>query len=431
MKRFRLRWLQWLSPVPLMVVVAIWIASHTWLVGGYWAPLGTRYELASYGGQLVTMEFRVWKRYDPLRFEYGLISEEEFFEPQFWRAGCPGWRTESEGRLAGFVVAHGWYLPPFALQLPSVDFHLTVVPWWFLAAVAAALPLGLALRYLRRKTASVDSPGREARPWISRLTFMAFSALVPAVAAFAGGVACLLAARIMEAPPFPLHDAIAAGDMPAVERLVNSGAALDAEDAGGQTPLALAVADGQTQMVDFLLSKGASVNPPVNPETRFRQPPLHAAVRSGHTELARLLLARGTDVDAADWAGRTSLHYAAGGDDPELVELLLAAGARVDARDAVGQTPLIECADLGKKEVAEMLLARGADVNAATTREGQTPLHVAALYGNEDVARVLLKAGADVGRKDKDGHTPLDLAKSEGHAKIVEILTKQPRRQGR
>lgn len=58
-----------------------------------------------------------------------------------------------------------------------------------------------------------------------------------------------------------------------------------------------------------------------------------------------------------------------------------------------------------------MLIQHGANVNV-TDLWRFTPLHEAAAKGKFDICRLLLKNGADPTRKNRDGHTPIDLVKA-------------------
>jgi ankyrin repeat protein len=68
---------------------------------------------------------------------------------------------------------------------------------------------------------------------------------------------------LKEAPGIPklagaLQNAARAGKLPEVERLLQQGAALNAADAAGRTPLILAAMQGHTAVVQRLLAAGAN-----------------------------------------------------------------------------------------------------------------------------------------------------------------------------
>ena len=53
-----------------------------------------------------------------------------------------------------------------------------------------------------------------------------------------------------------------------------------------------------------------------------------------------------------------------------------------------------------------------------------TPLHYAALLGSTPLATLLADRGADRSLKDGDGNTAADVARSEGHSEIAELLAR-------
>ena len=64
----------------------------------------------------------------------------------------------------------------------------------------------------------------------------------------------------------------------------------------------------------------------------------------------------------------------------------------------------------------------GADVNARVSYAGRTPLFVAAIHGKAEAARFLLAHGAEPNLKDEKGLTALDLATSERHPDVAQVL---------
>jgi len=89
-----------------------------------------------------------------------------------------------------------------------------------------------------------------------------------------------------------------------------------------------------------------------------------------------------------------------------------------------GWHPLHAAADRHNKEIVELLLAKGAKVNAKGGFFQETPLHVAADRYQLAIAEVLIAHGADVNAKNKDGQTPLFLARTKNAKKIIALLKK-------
>ena len=219
--------------------------------------------------------------------------------------------------------------------------------------------------------------------------------------------------------------------------------------------------------VEACLNRGAEVNTPcidVDDEGQLRlfYPLIHAAARSQHATV-RLLLDRGANVTVRRTGGDTALFAASINADAEMVQLLLQAGSGVNVSNDEGITPLIMSAQMAESaEVVQMLLRAGAEVNRADA-EGCTALHYAALPEAESAAkcfaimRILLENGAETDVRDiygetallqcaRDGFTagvrllleykadpslrnyegksPLDYARENGHAEVVELLSR-------
>jgi hypothetical protein len=87
--------------------------------------------------------------------------------------------------------------------------------------------------------------------------------------------------------------------------------------------LQLAVAQGDTAQTAVLLDQGAAIDAP----DQAGRTPLMQAVSAGRVEIVRLLLARGADPNAADNAGHTPLQQATKRNLQEIEALLQQAGA--------------------------------------------------------------------------------------------------------
>ncbi|TPP66477.1 Poly (ADP-ribose) polymerase [Fasciola gigantica] len=127
-------------------------------------------------------------------------------------------------------------------------------------------------------------------------------------------------------------------------------------------------------------------------------------------------------INCRDIDGRhsTPLHFAAGYNRLAVVELLLQYNADVHAKDKGGLVPLHNACSYGHTRVAELLIQHGANVNV-TDLWRYTPLHEAAAKGKFEICRLLLQHGADPNKKNRDGHTPIDLVK-DAESDVYDLL---------
>ncbi|MGY1642536.1 ankyrin repeat domain-containing protein [Geodermatophilus sp. SYSU D00703] len=196
---------------------------------------------------------------------------------------------------------------------------------------------------------------------------------------------------------------------------------------GGWTPLHLAVAAGQTEIVRLLAAAGADLSA----RTEHDRTPLHVALEHAPA-LVALLRELGAPVDAPSAAylddvdqlateldagapladpvtGVDLLTWAAAGGAATAAQALLDRGADADGG------ALHAAAGRGRLELVRLLLSAGADVNRRDPDSGRSPLHAAiasAVDGDApEVVRELLAAGADVDATTSDGASALDISR--------------------
>lgn len=215
--------------------------------------------------------------------------------------------------------------------------------------------------------------------------------------------------------------AIEDGDLDTIKALVEEGAAVDTPiDYGDHsiTPLLKASWDGQLEIVQYLIAKGADVNA-LDGSTNGTA--LMNAVSNGHTEIVKALIAAKADVTRRNNFDFNAFTTAVAAGNQEIATLLLDAGAKPD-EGASGLTPLAFAVSSGNVEMMRFLVSRGANVNHRAKNTGQTALISAILAARVDAVKTLIELKADVNAAMSDGTTPLKLARKGDQEEIVKLL---------
>lgn len=119
-----------------------------------------------------------------------------------------------------------------------------------------------------------------------------------------------------------------------VRLITGKDADMQARDSRGRTVLHHAVIQGQVQLAEIALKKGADVNAADNEDLT---PLLAAACVREADKLLPLLIKHGADVSAKDWRGQNALHFLTRGPRmyTELVGLLIDKGVSLDDRESL------------------------------------------------------------------------------------------------
>ena len=130
-----------------------------------------------------------------------------------------------------------------------------------------------------------------------------------------------------------LHEAVKAGDLERVWKLVALGSPLGEPDAGNYYPLDYALDGGPPAVLEYLLGQGATDAVCGTPLLLWRL--------GEWTEERLAVFVRNIDVGAKDWKSDTALHTAAAGEHNSslAVQILLARGGDPMARNDKGLTP--------------------------------------------------------------------------------------------
>jgi uncharacterized protein len=204
--------------------------------------------------------------------------------------------------------------------------------------------------------------------------------------------------------PAELFDAIRAGDLATVDRILAARPALaQASDRAGLSALTVAAYHGRWPIVDRIRATDPDLDP------------FESAIVGDVDGLT-------AELDEAERVAELERSTVGRRDRrPTLADE--GSTAPVDERSPDGFTALHLAAFFGRLEVARMLLARGADPNAwATGGPHVQPLHSAVAGGHETVAEALVDAGADVSAAQDGGYTPLMGAAQNGLLATVALL---------
>jgi ankyrin repeat protein len=217
-------------------------------------------------------------------------------------------------------------------------------------------------------------------------------------------------------PPFTT---VASNHYGIVRLLHQHGAALNASDHKGFTPLHVAVCDhGYSAVLVYLLKNGADVNA----ATHTGATALHAAAEQGDIRAVKLLLQHNADLTSLDKDGLSALFPATAAGHIATMQLLMASGLDIHIRNKHGFTLLMSAVQLSQTAAAEWLITQGVSVNAADNKGGTALHHAATFNSSAETVKVLLANGAAVDVPDRKHRTALVHTAYEGSVRCAELL---------
>ena len=189
-----------------------------------------------------------------------------------------------------------------------------------------------------------------------------------------------------------LHAAAHKGDVAQLQRLVASGASLNATDAHGRTPL-------------------------------------HVATFAGRREAIRALAKAGADLNRLDSDRYDAVTIASVADDEETLKVLLQLGASAkQTTSRYDGTALIAAAHLGHDGVVRQLITAGGPLDHVNHLHWTAVIEAIVLGDggprHQATLKALIDAGANLQLADRSGQTPLSLAKARRYSAMVTLLEK-------
>jgi uncharacterized protein len=187
--------------------------------------------------------------------------------------------------------------------------------------------------------------------------------------------------------------------------------------------LLAAAAKGDAGEIRRLAARGTQ------PDVRdsYRRTPLHVAAHGKHHDAMRALVAAGANPNAMERDRYDIATIAAVANDVPTLRLALELGCSAkNITSRYDGTALIAAAHLGHGEVVRTLIKAGAPLDHVNNL-GWTALIESIVLGDggarhTETLNALVAAGAKVNLADRNGQTPLTLARRRGYAEMVRIL---------
>ncbi|KAJ8675668.1 hypothetical protein QAD02_011454 [Eretmocerus hayati] len=210
--------------------------------------------------------------------------------------------------------------------------------------------------------------------------------------------------------------------------LLDLGANLNVTNNAKVSPLAMAAAEDQLELVEKMIQAGADVNI----SKQCTGSPMQLAVSRNNLTMVELLLKRGANIDARDEDGNNILYYAAqlqvyrpkhslnseemilgrGGlkatENLAIIKKIVALGVPVDCPEYGKYKPFASALRFGNMAAVNFFVENGIEVENSGVR---FPLHQAAYNQNQEVMKYLIeKRLYDVDERNDLGLTPLYIA---------------------
>jgi len=189
------------------------------------------------------------------------------------------------------------------------------------------------------------------------------------------------------------------------------------------TGLFAAAARGDAAEIGRLAASGADVNA----REGYGRTPLHVATFGRHREAIAALVKARADLNAKERDRYDAVTIAAVADDVATLKLLLQLGASAkQVTSRYDGTALIAAAHLGHDEVVKLLIDAGAPLDHVNNL-GWTALIESIVLGQGGPRHVatltaLVRAGANVNLADRNGQSPLQLARQRRYQAMIAIL---------
>ena len=186
---------------------------------------------------------------------------------------------------------------------------------------------------------------------------------------------------------------------------------------------------GNLAQLEAVLAQTGNTVSALNAVDSNGRTPLHVATFARHPDAARRLIRAGARHDLLDADRYDAVTIAAVADDEATLAALLASGASAKLTTSIYDgTALIAAAHLGHDGVVRQLIAAGAPLDHVNNLHWTAVIESIVLGDggsrHQATLKALIDAGANLQLTDRQGQTPLQLARGRGYSAMVQMLVK-------
>lgn len=194
----------------------------------------------------------------------------------------------------------------------------------------------------------------------------------------------------------PIVNAALNNDMPSIRNMMNQKTDINTREQVSGLVVLTAAACGSSFFA-------------VQPETR----------EVGRSEMVKFLIQKGADVNSRDTRGRTAMHCVL---DKDIAQLLIDGGADINARDKSGTLPLTLASEKNQWDIVRLLLLRNASMADAKAEKGHTALLLATYAGQWDIVGMMIQKGANADAQANKETVPAKVVTPQEKSKIIDML---------
>lgn len=175
--------------------------------------------------------------------------------------------------------------------------------------------------------------------------------------------------------------------------------------------------------VDRLLSKRQT---DIESKGQYGRTPIMVAAEKGQTNMFEFLVSKGCSLSLVDDTGNNILHVSCITGNIDIIKYLLSsASVSIDDKGICGRTAVMMTAYHGHLNVFELLVSKHCDLSIADNK-GNNILHLASLGGNVGIVRyVLTRKETDIESRGESGRTAIMMAAQNGHKHVFDLLVNE------